>query len=118
MDRVNPVKRRVWIIGSLAMLLIVALYQGGTAKVREITGTVTSLDPTARTASLVFAHPKTGEPIELSGQVPLECDIRIDDKPAQIAELKVGDVVQVRATIHNNAKITANRIRVTRGTTP
>jgi hypothetical protein len=84
--------------------------------VRQIEGTITAIDVAARQASVEFVHPKSGQRFQLAGDVPADCEIRIDDKPATLADLKVGDVVQVKGTMGDNRRVTATAVWATRST--
>ncbi|MFH1747115.1 MAG: hypothetical protein ABIG44_08735 [Planctomycetota bacterium] len=86
------------------------------ARVHTITGTITALDVSSRTATLEFVHPKSGRTITLEGSVPLDCDIRIDDRPADLADLRVGEEASVGGAIHGDMSVTANWVRISRAT--
>jgi hypothetical protein len=102
-------------IFAAAAILIAALSLSGPGeKLRTISGRITSIDTNSRTASLEFVHPKTGETLRLHGQVPLDCDIRIDDRPATLAELQPGERVEVEGIVHRDRTLSAIRVRVSR----
>ncbi len=84
--------------------------------VYEIRGTITGIDVAGRQASLEFTHPKNGQRFQLAGEVPTDCRISIDDKPATLADLKVGDTVRVEGTIDSGKRVTAKAIWAMRAT--
>jgi hypothetical protein len=84
---------------------------------REIQGTVIAVDPAARTASLEFPHPRTGELLTLEGSVPADCEIRVNGKPATIADVHVGDVVRVKGHVDASKHITARWVHIQRPAT-
>jgi len=104
----------------VALLVVLSLfsYRNSQRKpiVREVTGRITRIDAAARSAEIVAVHPKTGETMPaISGHVPENCEIRIDNSPARIDDLRPGDAVAVQGRIDPDRSITANWIRVTRG---
>jgi hypothetical protein len=110
---------RKFAVTGVVIALLAALYWHEMTKssVREVDGQIISIDPAARTARLTVHHPKTGATIELAGDVPPDCDIRIDGRPARFDELSVGESVHVRGTIYRSGKLTANWVRVSRNPT-
>ena len=83
-------------------------------QVRTISGTIMSLDAQARMASIEFVHPKTGRTLQIDGTVPPGCDIRIDDEPADMDDLRIGEQAEVEGTIHRDMTISVNWVRVSR----
>jgi hypothetical protein len=92
-------------------------------KFREAQGIITFVDVTARRASIEIAHPKSGAAMEISGEVPTDCVITINDSAATLADLRVGDVAVIRGRAQREPardgkkggrRFTAESIRVTR----
>jgi hypothetical protein len=76
---------------------------GEPPRVRELTGAeITALDPAAGSAEIEFAHPKTGKLMRLHGTVGEECEILLNGEPVTVADLQVGDTVDVRGRIHQS----------------
>ena len=98
----------------VATLAVAVTYRLLREDVRTITGTITRIDLETRTASIEFVHRKTGRTLRIDGTVPPDCDIRIDGRPARLSDLKVGQHTTVQGTIHRDATISANWVRVTR----
>jgi hypothetical protein len=78
--------------------------------------TLVKLDIEKRTAEVRFVHPKSSRPILLSGRVPEDCAITINDEPATLADLRVGDVATVRGMIYPDQSVEAEWVKVTRPT--
>jgi hypothetical protein len=97
-----------------AILIAVLSLNGPGEKVKTVSGRIRSIDTAARTASLEIVHPKTGEKLLLEGRVPLDCDIRIDDRPATLADLRPGERIEVEGIIHRDRSLSANRVRASR----
>ncbi len=74
---------------------------------------ITRIDVQTREAAIELIHPRTGQPLEIEGVVPLGCEITIDGRPADLSELIVGEQAFVEASIRGNS-ITAQRVAVTR----
>lgn len=111
------------IVGVVVVLVLWSLFNYRAAQrreiVREVRGTITSVDAAARRAAIAAMHPKTGEQMPpISGSVPENCDIRVNDAPARLADLREGDTVRVEGRIDADRNIRANWIRVTRPIAP
>lgn len=92
------------VIGVVVLASALAGWQivrpGGPPRERTLSGAViTQLDVAARTAEIEFIHPKTGDSVRLSGRVPPACEIQVNGLPATLAELRVGDMVDVGGTV-------------------
>ncbi len=74
---------------------------------------IVRIDVPTRTAAIELIHPRTGQPLEIEGVVPLGCEITIDGRPADLGELIVGEQAFVEASIRGNS-ITPQRVAVTR----
>jgi hypothetical protein len=97
-----------------AVLIAVVSLNQPPEKVRTVSGQIVSIDAASRTAALEIVHPKTGEKLQLEGQVPLDCNIVIDGRPASLADLRPGERVEVAGIIHRDRTLSANRVRVSR----
>jgi len=77
---------------------------------REVTGTLTRVDPGARTISLEVVHPRNGQMLEVTGQVPDACEIRIGERSASLAELLVGERVTAEGLLYSDGRAVALRL--------
>jgi hypothetical protein len=109
----------------VAVLVIVGLFwvRSSRPKFREAQGIFTFVDVTARRASIEVVNPKSGAAVEVTGEVPAECEISINGAAVTMADLRVGDeAIICGRTQHVTAKdgkkggrrFTAESIRVTR----
>jgi len=110
--RKDTQKRVVIAVVAIAVVIVVgSLYRKRhQTNVYQTQGTITGIDVARRQASLEFTHPKSGQHFQLAGEVPEDCRISIDDKPATLADLKVGDTVRVEGTIDSSKRVTAKAI--------
>ncbi len=76
--------------------------------------TITKLDVTDRTAEVEFIHPKSGQMITVAGVVPEGCDIQINGAPATMADLRIGDIAEVRGMIYPDRSVEPIWVRVRR----
>ena len=97
---------RKWV---LAVVLVVAgvaaiefLRTSSRRFVHEASGTVVAVDPAARTAKLEMIDPANGATRQFDGAIPETCKITINGRPATLADLRVGDAVQVRVRIERH----------------
>lgn len=81
-----------------AVLCVQALVQraAGPAK-HEAKGTILSIDTANRRAVLEVIDPANGATRQFHGAIAENCAITINGMPATLADLRVGDVAQVRA---------------------
>jgi len=116
-------RRNIAVFVVLALVASVILYVRFAMPVVEMGGgTIRSLDLASRRATVEVILPSTGNTRQLEGEVPVECKIEINGKPAGLEDLRVGDAVQVRARIDRSrgpdgkrhVKFTAEHIRCTR----
>jgi hypothetical protein len=98
-------------IGVAAVVAISLALQGATGTAHTVEGIVSHIDLSTRTAAIELIQKKTGLPIEVSSQVPPNCDIRIDGRPADLADLRVGQRVRVHARLHTDRTITVEWVR-------
>jgi hypothetical protein len=93
---------RKWV---LAVVLIVGLAafeflrSSSRRFVHEASGTVVAVDSAARTAKLEMIDPANGATRQFDGAIPETCKITVNGTPATLADLRVGDAVQVRVRI-------------------
>lgn len=109
------------VIGVLVVVLGIGAWQAYRAipkpHVREISGaTVTAVDATARTATIKFTHPKSGQEMELSGIALPDCRVYVNDRPAELTDVHVGDEVAVRGTVYTfpTVRVEAEWVKVIR----
>jgi type II secretory pathway pseudopilin PulG len=87
-------------------------------KVRQERGTITQIDLAQRMATIEIIHPRSGQLVPITGFVPEPCEIRLDDRPAGLGDLRVGDRVVVEGRIDRDKNITARWIHATRAASP
>jgi hypothetical protein len=112
-------QKKPWVIAALLILCVVAIgwettRRIGQTQVRTAEGTIVQIDTATRQAVFEIVHPKTGKPLRIEGSVPQECDIQIDGKAAQLADLRVGEKVRAEGTIYPDLAIVVNWVRVHR----
>lgn len=109
----------VAVIGLLALAAL-GLYSARSSlstSVRTVSGVITQLDVPTRAAAMEIVLPRTGKTVEIRGQVAPECEIRIDGAVGTLADVKVGDAVEVTGAFSRNKTVTAQRVLVRRATT-
>ena len=77
-----------------------------------VDGTIVSFDPATRTGVLSFVHPKSGETLRLSGELPPECAILIGDQPCDVDALRAGDRVRAEGFFYRSGRVVATRVVV------
>jgi hypothetical protein len=87
-------------------------------QVRTVEGTIVQLDAETRHGVIEIRHPRTGQHITIRGEVPADCEIRIDGHTARLSDLKAGERVRVQGTITLNGRITARWIHAHRTMPP
>lgn len=87
-------------VGVVGVLLLAALANrpSGT-RVKEVDAVLTYVDPATRTLAVKITDPSSNAPLELSGEVPADCDIRVNDDTATLADLHAGDKARIRARL-------------------
>ncbi|MFO0838723.1 MAG: hypothetical protein U1D55_09355 [Phycisphaerae bacterium] len=83
------------------------------SKVRRIRGTVVSVDPLARRATIEFVHPRSGKTIRVTGEAAPNCDVRIGERSASMDEVRVGDSVVVEGAMRAGV-VTATSVQIER----
>ncbi|HSW46813.1 MAG TPA: hypothetical protein VLM89_14730 [Phycisphaerae bacterium] len=83
-----------------------------------VPGKIVEFDPVARTATFEFIRPKTGEVTRLSGDVPEDCEIQIDGRPAGLADVKVGDAATITARVTEGNRAWPLKVKVRRAMSP
>jgi len=115
---VAVVKRRLIIaiigIAIVAVAAVALARRVFRERVQTVTATITQIDPQTRVATIEMVHPKNGRTLQITGTVPPVCEIRIDGRPAELADLRPGDRAEVEGTIHWDMHISANWVRVSR----
>lgn len=114
-------KSRVALAAALLLSLSAWLYYRHATRTvaRTLSGTVTAIDPDARRVTIRIQHPRTGQPLELTGHVPAECPIAIDGKPAHFGDLRVGDEARADGELTpSNQRIVATSVSVRRLAAP
>jgi hypothetical protein len=62
---------------------------------------ITKLDVAARSGEIEFTHPKSGCPTTVEARnIPPECEITVEGRPADVTALRVGDTVAVSGTFY------------------
>ena len=115
-----------WAIGAVVLIVIIIgtvlrkrMHSSVTSVSKEVRGTFTFIDVEKRTAAIEIINPSSNAAMEVSGQVPPECRITLDDKPATLADLKAGDKALIKARMIRQDRrsarhVIADEIHVTR----
>ncbi len=120
--KVSPTKIGLIVIGVAVVALLIWQQLAGPVA-QEGDGTITFLDAAARKAALEVVDPANGATREYRGDIPAECVITINGKPARLEELKVGDRVHVNVRLDRKVRtagdkkrplIIADKVEVTR----
>jgi len=119
--------RRALLVGCVVAVVAIAGFFLGVRsprhEIREAQGVITFVDLATRRASIETIHPESGAAVEISGEVPTDCVITINESPAMLADLRAGDTAIVsgrsgREPTRDGKKggrlFTAESIRVTR----
>lgn len=108
----------VAVIGVAIVVVVGTQYRKTRTKsLHQTQGTILSIDVASRQATIEFVHPKSGQRFQLAGDVPADCNIHIDGKPATLADLKVGEQVRVEGTVGRDKHVVAKSVWVTRAPT-
>lgn len=109
------------VAGVLVVVLGMGVWQAYRAlpkpQVREISSaTITAVDAAARTATIKFTHPKSGQEMELSGVALPDCRVYVNNQPAEMTDVRVGDQVAVRGTVYTfpTVRVEAEWVKVIR----
>jgi hypothetical protein len=70
----------------------------------KVNGTISRLDPEQHEAALEYKQPQTGRLLNKSLTVPADCEIRLNRRPANLADLRIGD----------HALVTVNCVKATK----
>jgi hypothetical protein len=123
---VKPAARKALILCGLAVTVAagLAVYARHLARPREYelkSATIIKLEFQCQNERIVsargvleFVHPKSGQAMSVTGTIPADCPIFVDDAPAQLSDLRVGDQVAVRGTVFADRSITPQWVRVQR----
>jgi len=118
--KVTQTTKKVLVVGIIVVVVAGvaswrAVRRRPAPRTREITGaTIRTLDVARQMAEVEFAHPKTGRRIRLTGTLAPGCEILVDGQPATLADLQVGDLVDVRGTVYPDYSVQADRVCVYR----
>lgn len=78
-----------------------------------IEGTIVKIDVAARTATLEIIHPKTGKPINITGEVAPDCVILRDGQQITMADLEPGEAIDASGLLYPlTQRIVATRVEV------
>ena len=91
-------KAKQRLIGVLVVVLILgggAIYAMAPRTVK-VKGTLVSVDPAARTATLRYVEKKTGQTKEIVGRAAPDCQVTLDGRSVPLTDLRPGDEVEVR----------------------
>ena len=119
-------RRRQGLHNALLMGVILWGSVGGCRKsepsisVHELAGTILSVDVEDRKLTLQFRAEDSGEMRTIEGTVPADAEIVINDRPAKLADIRIGEFVNVVGSLErrgNERTVTALKISVTRDET-
>lgn len=111
--------RQVLVLAVLLAIVLVAVgYQVyrsiPRARVAQVDNAlVTAVNVEQRTAEIEFTHPRSGRTIRVKGTLAPDGQLLVNDEPAPLSALRVGDRVSVRGTLYPNYTVTAEWVRVT-----
>lgn len=112
--------RKGLIIGVIVVVAVIIVGWQVAKKLRPIEyeikdAKITKLDIAARSAAIEFVHPKTGlvTAVETTS-IPDDCPVEINGRPAQLSDLRVGDVCNVRGMVHADRTVVPLWVHVTR----
>jgi hypothetical protein len=119
---VSKTTKKALAIGAvLIVILAVAGWQlrkSQGPRVRELAGaTLTMIDAAKGSAEIEFVHPKSGRKLKLTGTMAPGCQILIDGQPAQLADVRVGDVADLKGTVYSTFSgysVQADRVSIRR----
>lgn len=114
-------RTRLVMIGIAGLVVLGWLYYRENSQVvhRTISGTVSAIDAASRRVTIRVVHPKTGQQIELTGEVPADCPITIDGKTATLAAVQIGDVAEAEGVLaRSNQRIVASNVKIKRAAAP
>lgn len=100
-----------------AAILAVVVLAGGIYAWRWMTprqatfeGTLLSIDLNSRVGALRIVHPKTGEFMDLQGEIDPHCEIQIDGNVSTLDQLVIGDRIRAEGRMYRWGKVVATRL--------
>lgn len=96
------IRKAVPVIVGAAVLLVAAaavLSRGSPSGAKPVNGVMTYVDAAKRLGAAEILDPRTNVQREMLGEFPPDCAITVNGKPAEFADLRVGDRVKVVASI-------------------
>jgi len=105
-------KKIFWLIAGVAVLA--ATFFVLRPDVRSVKGTVVRVDPATRRATLEIVDPRGGNAFEITGSIPPECEILIDEQKASLEDIRIGDFARVKGRLYWDKSVIAQRVRVER----
>lgn len=118
---VKTARRNTLIVGALGVVLVTAVAwraaRWGQPREYELkSAVVTRLDVQKRTGEIEFIHPRSGRTMTVSAdRIPDDCEILVDGKDADLADVRVGDVVDVRGLVNPlDQSVRPHRVHVRR----
>lgn len=113
MAQKKSLKIALSVIPIIVIIIAVVLYVRDVAAPveRDVTGTIVSIDPDNRQATVEVLHPKTGELFELRGEVAPDCVILVGDETAELADLKPGMTIHAEGLLYKlDRRVVAQRV--------
>lgn len=104
----------MFVLSAAVVVAAVGVYAWRWFSPREtsIVGTILSLNVAQRTGVLQVVHPKTGDTIDLLGEIPAQCEIRLRGRRASISDLAAGDLVRAEGMLYRSGRVVATRLTV------
>jgi hypothetical protein len=96
----------------LVALLVLGFYLRSRSGPKSIAvkATVLGISPGTRSATLEYVHPNSGQRLQGSGSIPMNCEILIDGRPGQFTDIRPGDAVTITGIMNSDRQFLARRV--------
>jgi hypothetical protein len=99
---VSSQRKPAAIAAGIALLVIVVMVavmsrpeERNENTLHEVEAVVTYIDPATRTLGVQIPDPHRDATLDVSGEVPADCEITINDESATLADLRAGDQARI-----------------------
>lgn len=102
------------VIAVVAIVTLASVYAWKWITPRETSfeGTLVSVNATSRIGTLRIVHPKSGQSIDIRGELDPNCEVRIADRPASVNDLAAGDRIRADGKLYRWGAVVATRVTV------